>query len=287
VAGDFDCLCEWRDEGAATTGTQRSAYGVRAAVVIDAHGSWQRGPECAAAAQDPDRDLRQRASDLFAFKSTFARTALSPGVLHLLCLAGGYGGMVVSDRGRTTIACCVRRDTLRQWRARLGGGSAGEAVESAVRGSCSVAAAALRDAHREDSWQTIGPLRTGFHPGGAGGIVRIGNAAAEAQPLIGEGICMALQSAAILARLCANRPKDLHRSYVTDLQRTHAAMCSKEFSGRLRLAQLYARIAMQPCLAATAAALMQSWPQALTLGAQMAGKARRGMVDAAAQKGLA
>lgn len=287
VPGDFECVCEWRGDGAPGERPRRPARRLKAAVVIDAHGSWERGPECDAPVPGAGVDPRPRPSDLLAFKTTFAGAALAPGVLPVLCLPGGYGGMVVSDRGRTTVACCIRRGTLRQWRAHVRGGSAGDVVETYLRSSCAAVEAALRTAHREDSWQAVGPLRTGFHPRSPWGILRIGNAAAEAHPLIGEGICMALQSAAILAGLCADRPRDLHAAYIIDVQRRHAAICREQFSGRLRLARAYARVAMQPSLAAAGALLMRSWPRALTAGAQLAGKARRAAPQSSSRQTLA
>ena len=278
VPGDFDCVYEWRYNGGAEERGPRAEHRLKAALVIDAHGSWERGPETHTTERDGGEDFRPQTSDLLAFKTTFDGATLTPGVLPVLCLPGGYGGMVVSDRGRTTIACCIRRATLRQWRAHASGGSAGDVVEAYLR-SCNGVAAALRTAHRQDSWYAVGPLRTGFHPRSAAGIPRIGNAAAEAHPLIGEGICMALQSAAILAKLFAHRPKDLRAAYIVDVQRAHAAICRKEFSARMRVAQLYAQVAMQPSLAAAAAILMTSWPRALTAGARLAGKARRGQLQ--------
>lgn len=277
--GDFDCVYERRCDGVGvmeehSRGTQ---HRLRAAVVIDAHGSWERGPECHAAEHDRGGNLQPRPADLLAFKATFQGAALASGVLPVLCLPGGYGGMVVSDRGRTTIACCIRRTTLRQQREQARGASAGDVVEAYLRSSCGGVAEALRTAHREDTWHAVGPLRTGFHPPSVWGIARIGNAAAEAHPLIGEGICMALQSAAILAELYGRRPKDLRAACIVDVQRTHAATCRREFLGRMRLAQLYARVAMQPSLANAAAIVMRTWPGTLTAGAQLAGKARRGV----------
>jgi hypothetical protein len=47
----------------------------------------------------------------------------------------------------------------------------------------------------------------------------------------------------------------------------------------MRLAQLYAQVAMQPSLANAAAILMKTWPSTLTVGAQLAGKARRGLLE--------
>jgi hypothetical protein len=105
--------------------------------------------------------------------------------------------------------------------------------------------------------------------------------------LIGEGICMALQSAAILAKLCGHRPKELRAAYIVQVQLTHAAACRAEFSRRMRLAQLYAQVAMQPSLANGAAILMKSWPATLTAGARLAGKARRGLLELASRQAVA
>jgi 2-polyprenyl-6-methoxyphenol hydroxylase-like FAD-dependent oxidoreductase len=287
VPGNFDCVCEWRSGGLAEKHVSRTEHRVKAAVVVDAHGSWERGPECDFMEHGAGEDLQPQCSDLLAFKTSFEGASLRSGVLPVLCLPGGYGGMVVSDRGRTTIACCIRRDTLQKWRAQVRGSSAGNVVEAFLWNSCHGVADALRTAHREDSWHVVGPLRTGFHPRTLDGILRIGNAAAEAHPLIGEGICMALQSAAILAKLCAQRPKILRAPYIIGVQRIHAAICRKEFSARMRLAQLYARIAMQPSLSAAAAILMRSWPRALTTGARLAGKARPGARKLSFREGVA
>lgn len=278
--GDFDCICERRCDGSGVmeehgSGTEQR---LKAALVIDAHGSWERGPECPGAEHRHGGNMQPRSPDLLAFKATFRGATLAPGLLPVLCLPGGYGGMVVSDRGRTTIACCILRTTLRQQREQVRGGSAGDVAEAYLRSSCAGVAAALRAAQREDGWHAVGPLRTGFHPKGVWGIPRIGNAAAEAHPLIGEGICMALQSAAILAELCGHRPRHLRAAYIVDVQRTHAASCRKVFSGRMRLGQLYARVAMQPSVANAAAILLQTWPGVLTAGAHLAGKARRGLL---------
>lgn len=277
--GNFDCVCEWRCDGLSDERERCIERSVKAAVVIDAHGSWERGLACDPDKQTASWDLPPRPWDLLAFKTTFTGAALAPGVLPVLCLPGGYGGMVVSDQGRTTVACCIRRETLRQRRAEVRGRSAGDVVEAYLRSSCRGVAAALRTARREDSWHAVGPLRPGFHRRSPSGIARIGNAALEAHPLIGEGICMALQSAAILAGLYAHRPRDFQERPIVEAHRAHAAICRKEFSGRMRLAQFYARVAMHPTLAATAAILMRMWPRMLTAGAQLAGKARRPLLQ--------
>ena len=286
--GDFDCIYERRSDGIGVIEERArdNEHRLKAAVVIDAHGSWERGPECPAAECGRGEKFRPRALDLLAFKATFQGATLASGVLPVLCLPGGYGGMVVSDRGRTTIACCILRTTLRRQRGQVRGDSAGDVVDAYLRSSCDGVAAALRTAQREDAWYAVGPLRAGFHRRSVWGIPRIGNAIAEAHPLIGEGICMALQSAAILAKLCGHRPKELRTDYIVEVQRTHAAACRKEFSGRMRLARLYAQVAMRPSLANAAAILMKSWPGTLTAGAQLAGKARGGVLELASRQAV-
>jgi 2-polyprenyl-6-methoxyphenol hydroxylase-like FAD-dependent oxidoreductase len=285
--GEFSCVYEFRHDGNAGERAGHTWRTVRAAVVIDAHGSWERAPEGVATAGGAGAELWPRPEDLLAFKTTFEGATLECGVLPVLCLPGGYGGMVVAGRGRTTVACCIRRKTLQEWRLQLRGASAGDVIDNYLRSSCTGVATALRTAQRRQSWQAVGPLRTGLRGRSPAGILRVGNAAAEAHPVIGEGICMALQSAAILANLLALRPRTLDAAHIADVQRAHATLCTQEFSGRLRVARAYARIAMQPLLAASVAALMSSWPAVLTGGARLAGKARRGLLPPSVGKAIA
>lgn len=236
----------------------RAVDHIPAAVIIDAHGSWERGPRFAfpGAASDP-ADQPLRASDLLAFKATFVRSALAPGLLPVIALPGGYGGMVVSGDGRTTVALCLRRDALRAVRSRHRGMPAGLAVEAHLRECCPGAADALRDSERQGGWLAVGPLRPGVRPSATPGIHRVGNAGAEAHPLVGEGMRMALQSSRTLARSLLGHP------------RSRAA-----FNPRLRFAACYAHIAMRPLLAAPVGRMLQHWPALLTTAAVFAGKAR-------------
>ncbi len=284
VPGHFECLCEWRYDEAGANRERLPERRVTASMVIDAHGSWERGPDYDPSGPVTHETLQPQSADLLAFKAIFEGSTLEPGVLPVLCLPGGYGGMVVSDRGRTTVACCIRRGTLRHWRSTLGEGSAGDAVDAYLRGSCAGVASVLSKAHRRESWLAVGALRTGFHPFGPCGVLRIGNAAAEAHPLIGEGICMALQSAAVLASLCAKRPAELNAPFILHLQRMQQLICRRDFTTRMRFAHLFAQIAMRPSLAAAAATLMKSCPRALTAGAALAGKGRAGVLQRATRK---
>ena len=247
---------------------------LRTPVVVDAHGSWERGPTYSTNERAGAARVSRRSSELLAFKANFRNATLAPGFLPVLVLPGGYGGMVVADGGLTTLACCLRRDTLSACRALLPHASAGAAVEAFLRHSCSGVHEALQGAHREGAWLSVGPLRPGVRVGIAGGVFRVGNAAGESHALIGEGISMALQSSALLAAMLTRRPAAAIRGPVAiELHRSYAAAWRRAFAPRLRLAAIYAHVAMRPRLAEPARALLRRWPALLRGAAQLAGKA--------------
>jgi flavin-dependent dehydrogenase len=248
---------------------------LHAAIVIDAHGSWQRGPAVLPEDQRQQSRRRHRPSDLFAFKTVFQHTTLSPGLLPVMALAGGYGGMVIADEDQATLACCLRRDALAACRSAHPGLSAGEAVEACLRRSCLGVREALDGAQRLGPWLTVGPLRPGTNRPAAGPLFRVGNAAGESHALVGEGIGMALQSAVLLAHaLTRQSPEAINARDAPDLQRCYQEAWRQEFSRRMHVAALFAHIAMRPRLARPARALMSRWPALLTAAARLAGKAR-------------
>jgi menaquinone-9 beta-reductase len=255
--GNFQC-------DIAQDGSTRS---IEAAVVLDAHGSWEKGPRIAVPDATPDpADRPAQATDLLAFKATFAGTTLAPGLLPVIALPGGYGGMVVSNDARTTVALCLRRDALRALRRTHPGVPAGLAVERYLMEHCRGAADALRDSERQGAWLAAGPLRPGFRRAGPMGIYRIGNAGAEVHPLVGEGIRMALQSSRALTRALQIDPSRAGR-FTTGRWR---AACTP----RAILAAGYAHMAMRPHLAAPVSRILQQWPGLLGNAAALAGKAR-------------
>ena len=252
----------------------------RVRVVIDAHGSWERAPELTAGRQPPRlARVPQRASDLFAFKASFRNSALAPGLLPVIALDGGYGGIVVADGGRTTLACCIRRDRLRMCRVWLPGVAASVAVGAHLRRSCRGLREVLHHAQHDGLWLSVGPIRPGIRIDLEPDTFRVGNAAGEAHPLIGEGIGIALQSAGLLAGHLLSQPAAaLDRRRTHDLNRRYAASWRGAFAARLRFAAWCAHTAMHPTLAASAQTLLQRWPALLTHAARWAGKARRAQV---------
>ena len=248
---------------------------LHAPLVIDAHGSWEPLPSAR-----PRRRQARSAGDLFAFKANFRGAALAQGVLPVLSLDGGYGGMVVADGGLTTLACCVRGARLDACRRAAPGLRAGEAVEAWLRRECGGVRAALHKAVRAGPWLAAGPLDPGVRVDGGGGVLRIGNAAGEAHPIIGEGMSMALQSAWLLcAQLldAAPRGSPLGPAWQFEAGRRYAVQWRREFAPRLRLAAAFAQLAMCPATATPLMALARAWPGLLTLGARWGGKTRCGV----------
>ena len=245
-------------------------------MIIDAHGSWEPGPQLELAGQVNNiPKARHRPSDLFAFKASFYGSALGSGFLPVVSLPGGYGGMVVANAERTTVALCLRRDALRALRERNPGVSAGLAVEAHLRESCRGIRDALRSAQREGAWLTVGPLRPGVRAQKIPGVFPVGNACGESHPLIGEGISMALQSSKLFVECLAHHVDSLTDARgLREAQHAYAQAWRKSFMPRLRIASLYAHITMCSPTAASFGRGLRHWPQALTTAARLAGKAR-------------
>ena len=240
-----------------------------ARMVVAAHGSWEPGIL-------PTQCLRQApcAADLFAFKAHFNGCNLPAGLMPLLVFRGGYGGMVHSDRGRTSLSCCIRRDYLAQCRRGRQGMRAGEAVIAHIRATCRGVDEALVHSTLDAAWLSSGPIRPGIRAFRRDGIFAIGNAAGEAHPIVAEGIGMAIQSAWLLCeRLIAQEHDVLEGRGIAEVARDYEAAWRGNFSRRIRAASIFAHLAMRPATARVAAAFLQRAPAILTLGARLSGKA--------------
>ncbi len=242
---------------------------LEARVVIAAHGSWEPQPW-------RERSERARSSDLVAFKANFSGTALEPGLLPVLALRGGYGGMVVADGGVLTLACCVRRDTLRAWRAAAPAANAGDAVQAALAAGCDGVRAALAGARREGPWLSVGPVRPGIRAAWSERFgFAVGNAAGEAHPILGEGISMAMQSSWLLCeRLVRERDAVLGGASLEAVGRNYARDWRRHFAARVRFAAVLAHLAMRPDLARPLLPLLRAAPGLLTIAARLGGKVR-------------
>lgn len=240
---------------------------LRAAVVVAAHGSWERS------ALPTQRPLPHLASDLLAFKARFRHCDLSPDLMPLLAFPGGYGGAVRCDSGLTTLSLCLRRDALRSARARAPGCRAGEAVLEHVLAHCRGLRERFRRASLEGQWLAAGPIRPGIRSGYAADVFLTGNAAGEAHPIVAEGITMAMQGGALLARCLTSGQDDIGalrgRAHIG---RAYSAAWRRQFGSRVRAAALFAQLAMSDRPVGLLLPVLTAWPQLLTFGGRLSGK---------------
>ncbi len=263
IAGDHICLVQSVDSGQSTI--------LRAPIVISANGSWEPMPSARAI-----RRLGRRPSDLIAFKANFRGSTLAPGLLPVLSFNGGYGGMVLAGDGITTLACCVRSDRLNSLRRRSPGIRAGDVVEASLKLECDGVADALCHSQRVGDWLASGPIAPGVHLRDDDDHFKIGNAAGEAHPIIGEGMSMAMQSAWLLCSLLITSQQEpgakLDLSLHRQLGKQYRADWRHHFAPRLRLAAFFAHLAMRPSLSAPLLKLLGCLPQILTNAASFSGK---------------
>lgn len=257
-AGDWRCKVS--AIGSAAT------LNLRAPVAIDAHGSWET-----LSSNHPSRGQTRKPSDLFAFKANFLNASLEDSLLPILMFDGGYGGMVVANGGMTTLACCIRRDHLKEYRRASPGLRAGDVIEAMLKRECGGVDTALHGASREGAWISAGPLNPGIRLRVDDNMFRIGNAAGEAHPIIGEGMSMALQSSWLLCAHLLNAKKD-DKAWQREVARRYAIQWRQQFVTRMGLAATFAHLAMRPASAASLVMLASIWPGLLTLGARLGGK---------------
>lgn len=246
---------------------------LRAPVLIAANGSWESLPSGRAT-----RRLGRRPSDLFAFKANFRGSALTNGLLPVLSFKGGYGGMVVAGDGITTLACCIRSDRLEALRHEAPGMRAGDVVENALKQDCRGVAEALGPARREGEWLASGPIAPGIRLRYDDEHFRIGNAAGEAHPIIGEGMSMAIQSAWLLCShlIFTKQGQGIvaKAAWHQDVGHQYRADWRRHFAPRLRIAALFAHLAMRPAVSAPLFSMLSWAPPILTKGALISGKIR-------------
>ena len=228
----------------------RDAQEVQARIVIRACGSWARNPAPAA-------------SDLFGFQAHFRGAELPANTIALIPFPGGYAGLVARAGDQSTFACCIRRGELERIRAH--GMAAGETVLLHATTGCAPLAEALKHAERDGQWLGAGPLHPGTRPLYEDGIFAVGNAAAEAHPVVGEGIAMGMQSAALLAEaLIAHDSAERAAAAYTRAWR-------RRFRLRLWASACFAHLAMLPA-APRLAPILGGMPRLLTAAALVSGK---------------
>lgn len=262
--GSFEC--------GVTAANTRASRNLIAPLVIAAHGSWERGVMPTQASHPP-----AGAGDLFGFKAHFEHAGLDDDLMPLLSFPGGYGGMVNSDAGRLSLSFCIRRDALALCRRLTPSSSAGNAALTHIQASCRGVAQTLSNARRLGPWLAAGPLRTGLRGFGDGGCYTVGNATAEAHPIVAEGLSMAMQSAGLLCDALLRgegQGSVWSRTRLDQVRSAYAAAWHQHFAQRLNLAAFAAHVFMRPASARLAALTLQGLPSLLSRAALWSGKAQ-------------
>ncbi|WP_152044751.1 NAD(P)/FAD-dependent oxidoreductase [Aureimonas psammosilenae] len=236
-------------------------------VTIAAHGSWEPGPL-------PSHMAKSHGpGDYLGFKAYFRDAHLPEDLLPLLAFPGGYGGLVTADNGRVSLSLCIRRDVLETLRADSGSASAAQTVHAHLLASCRGVREAIGGARLDGSWLAAGPIRPGIRPRFADGVLRVGNAAGEAHPIIAEGISMAVQSgwlaADALSRTDPARPDTLAQAIERYSESWH-----RQFATRIRAANAFRIVGAGPRTAAVVERAIRLAPGLLGLGARLGGKTR-------------
>jgi flavin-dependent dehydrogenase len=213
-----------------------------------------------------------RASDLFAFKAHFRGATLPDGLMPLLAFPGGYGGMVHSDDGRTSLSCCLRRDALARARMQHGG-KAAQAALAHIMATTNGVRRALAGATVDGACLSTGPIRPGIRPRYVDGVFFTGNIAGEAHPVIAEGISMAIQSSGLLAQRLIAGGRGMSDTAMACAGADYTAAWRKRFASRIHAASFFAHLAMQDELRAASLAVTRYFPGLMTWGARLSGKA--------------
>jgi len=240
-----------------------------APLVVATTGSWESGPV-------PVRDKGDhRPNDLLAFKAQFTGSDLPEDLMPLLAFPGGYGGMVHREDGRLGLSCCIRRDKLDALR-RAYPAPAGEAVFRHIVTSCAGVREAVRHATIDGSWLAAGPINPGFRRQGSDGLFLAGNLAAEAHPIIAEGVSIAIQSASLLCTLLVANEREVRRGLrLATVRRDYASLLAAHFGVGIRASACFASLAMHPYATRNLLPVLHRFPHLASLSANLSGKARQ------------
>lgn len=238
-----------------------------APVLIMAQGSWEKP----VIKRNP---IVHKPSDLLAFKTHFSHSNLDRDLMSLISFPDGYGGLVHSNDERMTLSCCIRRERLQKLRSHYTGLSAGDAVLRYIRANCLGVDTSLSSAEQQDQWLAVGPISPGIRSCYQKDIFYVGNVAAEAHPIIAEGISMAMQSACLLAKCFIKHGKKLDKEHLNRVGIDYQKQWHHQFVGRIRAAALFAHLTMRPHLSSSLLPIIRRFPGILSFSAALSGKVK-------------
>jgi flavin-dependent dehydrogenase len=176
-----------------------------------------------------------------------------PGVsdqVELDLVPGGYVGLVRHEGGKVNLCALTTRNIFAQ------SGSSLDVALDIWKTHNPLLRERLRGARRVADWQSIGPVRLGMGRLSAPRRLFTGDAAYVVDPFAGEGIAMALQSAAILGNI-------FRRSSV-QLEAAYEAAWRSRFQSGLRFHRLTRSVLNSRRLQEAVVQGMRTFPRLLT-----------------------
>ena len=180
-------------------------------------------PPAALKASQRSKLMRQ----MVGFKAYFEGCELDDHTIGLYGCRGIYGGLQrtgdAAGARRYNLAFVARRSVMEH----LGGA---DALLSRLRQSNHALDRALAKARRIDRWYAWGPLQPGMRRLFDDGKFYVGNAAGEVQPLVGEGLTLAIRSGALAAdTICLGLRGGMSAA---EIAARYEVLWREDFSGR-------------------------------------------------------
>jgi len=235
---------EWREGG------QRRAMTARAVI-----GAWGRHPPSGLrpGAMTPKPPIRPPLRPAWRFRQSLSTRASFVGVschvtglarepaVELFFFRGGYAGLAPVERGRHNLAALVDRRFFRE-----AGGTVRGVLEAAARANALLGRRLTKASPVPGSEAAAAPVIVGRRPVPWGAVPHVGDAAAVIPPLCGDGMAMALRSAA----LCAPLADAFLRGELApgEWKRLYTEAIYAEWSGPLRWGNMLQRLAASPVL---------------------------------------
>ncbi len=198
---------------------------------------------------------RRSSQSLIGFKTYFTNCRMDEHCIGLYGSRGIYGGLLRSGdalgQGRYNFAFVAKRSLLES----LAGA---DGLLARLRQFNNPLDRALAHAQRVDRWYAWGPLMPGVRRLYDDGRFYAGNAAGEVQPLVGEGMTLAIRSGALIAdTICLGLRGNLsHR----EIEQRYEVLWREEFSQRHFWGNWFAWMLMEP-IAGLAASVIGQIPQ--------------------------
>ncbi|MBQ4898035.1 NAD(P)/FAD-dependent oxidoreductase [Paenibacillus sp. Marseille-P2973] len=213
-------------------GTDTNLFHARAVIA-----AWGTNSRVANPGHRPDA-AASRQQAYIGVKTHYAGLRMGP-VIEMYFFQGGYLGLCPVDDGRVNAAALLNRSEFGKT-----GKSVMSILEAAIQRNRRLAERLATAVPVPDSQAAIAPVYLQYKPSPWNGLPRIGDAAATIAPLCGDGMSMALRSAA----LCAPLADSYLRGCISLLEweQRYTQVIQQEFASPLRWGSLLQWLVSKP-----------------------------------------